>query len=225
MPSEEKIAAVKNDGEEREAFIRENISFIKKTASKSAGQFIDESDDVFSEALIAFNDAIDSFVPGRGGFAAFAKTVIKNRITDYFRKEKGCVIPFSALAVEDDSGDETEFEVEDKKAGISETAIEINSLKNELDSFGIDFFSLADSSPKAGKTREQCLFAIKEIAKNDGLSSYLYKKKAIPASQVGSVNKKILERHRKYIIAGVLTVRGGYDIIGGYFGLKGVLEQ
>ncbi len=219
MPSEEKIAKAKADDAEREEFIKENIAFIKRTASKCTGRFIDESDDVFSDALIAFNDALDSFTPGRGSFSAFAKTVIRNRVTDALRKERGNVIPFSAFASEDDSGDETELEIEDKKAGISEAAIEIDSLKGELDGFGIDFFDLASSSPKAGKTRAECLRAIRIIAGDKELVSYLYGKKAIPASKMPAVNRKILERHRKYIIAGVLTVCGGYDIISEYFGI------
>lgn len=49
-------------------------------------------------------------------------------------------LPFSSLTAEDDNGEEIHFEAEDKNTGISETAIEIYSLKAELELFGISFF-------------------------------------------------------------------------------------
>ena len=71
-------------------------------------------------------------------------------------------VPFSSLTAEDDNGEEIHFEAEDKNTGISETAIEIYSLKAELELFGISFFELPKAAPKS-KKNTQCLLTDRAV--------------------------------------------------------------
>ena len=93
------------DEKMREKLIKEYSGFICSCASKTAGHFIDKSDDIYSEALIAFNDAITGYDKNKGDFCAFAKTCIHNMVNDYFKKQNrhNVVVPFSAISSENDN--------------------------------------------------------------------------------------------------------------------------
>ena len=169
METAEIIMRAQTDSAERELFIKENTAFIHGCAAQAAGHFVDENDDVFSEALTAFNNAITVYKEEKGYFHVFAKACIHNRIKDYYRAQKrhSNVIPFSSLSAENDNGEEIAFETEHKE--------------------------LLDS------VRE---------------------KKVLPVKQVMTdlkVNQKIFERHRKYLIMGILITDGGYEILSEYF--------
>lgn len=222
METVEKVMRAQEDDAAQELFIKENMPFIYSCASQAAGRFVDESDEVFSEALSAFHDALASYEESKGHFHSFAKVCIHNRIKDYYRAQSrhSRVIPFSSLAKENDSGEETAFEAEDKNAGISETALEIFSLKAELEPFGISFFELPDAAPKSKKTRKACIEIVRCIVASKELLAFVYDKKLLPVKRLLSdlqVNKKILERHRKYLIMGILIINGDYEILSEYF--------
>ena len=82
METAEKVMWAQADRDAREIFIKENLPFIYSCASQAAGRFVDESDDVFSEALAAFHDAVTAYEESKGHFHACAKTCIRNRIGD-----------------------------------------------------------------------------------------------------------------------------------------------
>ncbi|MCR4611256.1 MAG: RNA polymerase sigma-I factor, partial [Lachnospiraceae bacterium] len=74
----------KQDDDQRQNFIQENEDLILRLASKACGSYVTKSDDYYSIALIAFNEAIDSYDEGKGKFTSFASLVIKRRILDEF---------------------------------------------------------------------------------------------------------------------------------------------
>lgn len=222
MEMSEKIAEVRADGEKRENFIKENTPFIVGCTSCALGRFADKSDDAYAEALCAFNGAIDSFNTERGNFFPFAKTCMINSVRDYIRKtaRHKNVIPFTSLERTDSEGETEVFEVCDEDTPLSDTSVEIFSLKEELSYFDISFFDLPKSSPKSAKTRKYCRLICSYAAKDGECISYLYSKKSLPVSKLKSelkINKKVFERYRKYIIAGILILNGGYEILSKYF--------
>lgn len=222
MEIAEKIIRAQVDTAARELFIKENMAFIYSCAAQAVGRFVDESDDVFSEALVAFHDALINYDESKGYFHAFAKICIHNRIKDYYRAQKchSHVIPFSSLATKNDTGEETAFEAEDKNAGTSETALEIYSLKAELELFGISFFDLPKAAPKSKKTRKICVGIVRYIVNDKKLLASVYDKKVLPVKHLLShlkTNKKIPEQHRQYLIMGILIMNGNYEILSGYF--------
>lgn len=222
MITAEEVLSAQVDKKAREKLIEEALPEIRRCASKTVGRWVDEHDDIYSVAMIAFNDAITAFNTEKGDFSAFAKTVIHNRIMDHLRQiqRHGVVIPFSTLSVMDDNGEEVEFETEDPGSCNFELAVEIASLEQELKLFKICFCDLPTVSPKAEKTRKACRRVVSCILENGDFLNQVLEKKQLPGKQlleVADVNEKVLERHRKYIIAGVLICAGGYTDLREYF--------
>ena len=222
MNETEQLLLAQQDPQTREKLLTENDLFIRRCASKAAGRFVDCHDDAYSEALIAFNDAITAYRPEKGSFQALAAAAIQNRITDLLRRERrnAKCVPFSALSTQDDHGDEVPFEIEDPVPMVSDAALEISALRQELDKFNISFFDLPKSSPKFGRTKRACLDVIRWLLQQPERVAAVRKTKCLPASQIMEelgTGSKVLERNRTYIIAGMLIWAGDYQIMREYF--------
>lgn len=225
MNDAEQILLAQQDPHIREQLLKENDEFIRRCASKAAGRFVDCHDDAYSEALIAFNDAVTAYRPEKGSFYALAAAAIRNRVTDLLRRESrsGNWIPFSSLSTQDDSGNEHPFEMEDRTPVLSDTTLEIDALRQELSQFGISFFDLPKSSPKFGRTKRACREVIHWLVDQPELVHSIREKKCLPAGQITAAlhtGSKILERNRTYIIAGVLICAGDYHIMREYFDVQ-----
>lgn len=224
MDETEQLAQVQQDAQAREAFFAQNDEFIRRCASKAAGRFVDEHDDAYSEALIAFNNAVTAYCPEKGAFYALAATAIRNRVTDLLRREcrNNGTVPFSALEEQNDHGDAVSFEIADPKPIVSDTALEIDALRQELDAFGISFFDLPKSSPRFGRTKRACMEVIRWLTEQPERTAEVKRKKCLPAAQIMAelgTGSKILERNRTYIIAGMLIWAGDYHIMREYFNI------
>jgi len=227
-PADNRLTEIKNNRLERECFIKENIPFILRCASLSAKRYITREDDIFAVGLEAFNNSIDSFSDNKGKFNSYSATCIKNAVSDYFRTQKkhNNTLKFSDLSSDSkDNDNDNVFEIADSKSAITDTSIEILSLKNELLKFDISFFDLPKSSPPTAKTKKYCMQIAVYIAQNHRLTDMLYHKKLLPVKEITEVlkiNKKVPERYRKYIITGVVILKGDYEILKGYFFAGGV---
>ena len=207
MKLEERVAEATNDKKLKNDLIGEYQNFILAAVSKTLKRSVTTSDDEYIIAMMAFGDAIDGYNENKGNFLGFAKTVIRNRIIDSIRREaKHNSVPFSALEKENSDGETIEFEIHtvDK----SDLKWEIESLTEELSNFEISFFELAEVSPKSRKTKRLCFdavnYIIKEITDNIKL------------------NRKAIERHRKYIITAVIAITQDYPAIAEYFNMREV---
>lgn len=220
MTDEARILLAKHDDALREEVIKQNMDFVRRIAAKTAGRFVDDSDDACSEALIAFNDAIDSFDQSKGAFYSYASKVITNRVTDWLRTESrhSGEINMSALGGDSDDGSPG-FDPEDSSTSISDAAVEIYSLKRELADFHIEFNDLAADSPKSRKTKQACLTVIDYVSASPQMTDRMRLMGILPSAAIcrdTGVKEKILERHRKYLIAGILIRTGDYHIIAEY---------
>lgn len=213
------VLEAQQDNKKRESLIEAQLEQIRKSASKTAGYWVDQHDDIYSEAMIAFNDAITAYNPEKGDFTAFSYRVIANRVTDYLRKTNRYrgILPFSTLDESDGEGNVILFDPVDTKTTRGDVKLEIISLKQELEAFGISFFDLPGVSPKSKKTRRECTRVVREIVADVKLLEKLYKTKKLPLSGLSRYSSKLLERHRKYIIAGVLICAGEYPVMAEYF--------
>lgn len=224
MDETEQLAQVQQDVQAREVFLAQNDEFIRRCASKAAGRFVDEHDDAYSEALIAFNNAVTAYCPEKGDFHALAATAIRNRVTDLLRREcrNSGTVPFSALEEQNDHGDAVPFEIADPKPIVSDTALEIDALRQELEAFGISFFDLPKSSPRFGRTKRACMEVIRWLTEQPERTAEVKRRKCLPAGQIMAelgTGSKILERNRTYIIAGMLIWAGDYHIMREYFNI------
>lgn len=216
---DDEVTLAQQDTLARERLIEQNMDFIRRCASRAAGRFVDSHDDACSEAMIAFNDAISAYRPERGAFHPFAAVAIHNRVTDLLRRESrsAVCVPFSAMPAQDV---ETPFEVEDPKQAFSDAAFEIAAAKQELNALGVDFFDLPKASPKAEKTKAACMQVIGCLLHEPLLLQSVRKTTCLPGKtlmQELGMNSNVLERHRKYILAGLVILGGDYPTLQGYF--------
>lgn len=219
MKSDITIYDVRNDDSLRNAFIEKYTNFILSSASKVVGKFVGKDEDYFSIALIAFNEAITKFDEEKGDFFRFAQVIIKNRLIDELRKQDNKVVPFSSIkssGAEDDSDD---FDVEGQVDIVSDVVFEFEALKSELAVYNITLFDITKDTPKAHKTKEMVYNILMFVSGNESARKSIIKGKEIPVrllmEELG-VNRKLLERHRRYIIAATIILNGDYPIISEY---------
>lgn len=209
--------------------IKQYENFILKCASSAAHNYISKNDDEYSVALNAFSEAIKSYSMEKGSFLNLAELVIRRRIIDFTRSRSRYApeIPINPTlfnADNEETEDNLSIKIEITK-NLSQTDMD-NSLKLEIElaneifaSYGFTFMSLAECSPKAKKTKASCARAVVYILKNDILVSNLKVKKMLTINVIeknAKVPRKILERHRKYIIAAVEILSGDFPYLAEY---------
>lgn len=229
-----RAAGVAGDPEGQEALIRKYKPFILKCASDCAKRYITDADDEWSIALQAFVEALEKYNREEGSFLSFAKLVIRRRLYDYFDANQKygneiSVAP-SLFSGEEDEEAGSEVYLQVKKALTYErdttAADEIEAANGVFAQYGFSFFDLTTCSPKAEKTKEACAKAAAYLLKNPILLDELRKSRQLPMKIVeknAGVPRKILERHRKYIIAVVELLSGEYPFLADY--LQPVREE
>lgn len=213
----------------------ENKSWILKTVSDVTKRYITDSDDEWSIALMAFNEAVQSYDESKGSFRALAAVVIKRRILDYLRSEsrfdgETSVTPNAFegeldeeeasginLAVQDSMAEEAmQDSKEDRSAKARE---EIEEMQAILREYGFSFFDLAECSPRAEKTKKSCGLAVRTLIASAAMMALMRLKRLLPIKELSAASgvvKKILERHRKYIIAAAEILDGDFPILASY---------
>ncbi len=228
--NQDALHAKKDDGR-MDAFLRQNKRFILGCAHKTLHRFVTESDDEWSIALIAFHEAVMTYDENRGNFKPFAALVIKRRLLDNidrqakYRRE----IQTDLSGAEPDGDSAAPIQLETARAvaarsiaeSRSQAALrdEIEAVSETLGAYGISFFDLADCSPRAQKTKDACARAVNALLQDTALLRRMRQTKSIPASALcdaAGVKRKILENHRKYIIAAAEILDGDYPGLSEY---------
>lgn len=227
---EEALRAASDQAEE-DAFIARSRQFILRCASKCAHRYITDGDDEWAVSLIAFSEALKLYEPEKGAFLPFAELVIRRRLTDYARSQgrfarEICVSPavFAGQA-----GEDGENCAALQRAVLIRTACEDGSpLRDEIEAmsavlreYGFSFFELAACSPRTEKTRKSCAAAVRCLLDVPGLLTETRRQRALPVQavcRVTGINRKIVERHRRYLIASVEILEGDYPRLAEYLG-------
>ena len=216
------------DDRKRDAFIHKNENFILNCASRFAKHYISKSDDEWSIALIAFSNAIDSYNESKGAFPSYAKLLIEHRLTDYFRSQARFssemqTEPYLFEGEVDEDSENMGFQINVmKQASVTNDnplLDEIVAISEYLDIYGITFTELTECSPKAGKTKDSCASAIRYLKEHPVLINNMKTTKQLPIkiiSENAKVPRKILERHRKYIITAAEILSGDYPKLAEY---------
>jgi RNA polymerase sigma factor len=216
----------KNDGVYMEEFIKEYELFILHTAHKCTGRYVTKMDDHWSVALNAFHEAVRSYDFDKGAFLPFADTVIRRRLYDHNRKESrhNCEILIDSYTIEhelEEGEPSVKYEVMAKTAMTqkSDAKLEIGAISETLKAYGISFMELAEASPKAAKTKAACAEAVRYLVRNTLLLNEMRRTRNLPLKIIEkncSLPRKVLERHRKYIIAGSEIMAGDYPVLSEY---------
>ena len=188
----------RQDDAYRQRFIEDNTELIVRLAYNATGRYVSKSDDEYSIALIAFNEAIDSYNETKGKFKSFASLVIKRRILDEARRDKG-EIPVSPSSFEGYSQDGLSEKIDDNVTRkMNEQSIEQNEVLDEKESirleieeasqiisvYGFTFFELADCSPKSMATKKACKEAIICLLKPGELYEEMSRTKRLPIKEL-----------------------------------------
>ena len=214
VPDDVVLKAQSGDNNCREFLLRTYQPYIIKITSRACHKFVSEgTDEEISVALMAFNEAIDSFRPGQGSrFLSFARLVVERRLTDYFRRTKTKLqeIPFSGFG----HGEQDELSLLEKKSAeqvYADTEAkrdrqeEITYFTELLLEFKISLDELVKISPKHAKARKRAMQAALAIMNNDRWLHFFQKYKELPLKELDGqlpVSRKTLERQRKYIKIG-----------------------
>jgi RNA polymerase sigma factor len=204
-----------------EQLIMQERAYILACAGKTLVRHIHKESEEEFLAIEAFVEAVKDYSYEKGSFLSFAKLVIRRRLIDGIRKEKTMehIIPMdpSDLVIEQDKYDaEHLWERADPETGI---AYEIESLSKVLKKYGFSFFDLTACSPKAEKTKEACRTAVLYIIETEMIFLEIRAKRLLPIKIIEKntgVPRKILERHRKYIIAVAEILKGEYRCLAPY---------
>jgi len=178
---------------------------------------------------MAFNEAIDSYDPGRGAsFLGFAQTVIRRRLIDHFRgKIRNREVPLPLTTGDGMMG----FGAEENEAGSVAGAVagqvaaaewahrdheeqrerreEVLRYRELLATYGISLGELVRVSPRHEDARRRAMEAARVLAARPELIAKLRRRGELPLKELGGlagVSRKTLERQRKYIIAVVLIL-------------------
>ncbi len=199
-----------NDDEILSAFIEQHEFFILKIASQTAKRYVSKNDDEWSIALVAFSDAVKKYDYERGSFISFAELIIHRNLVDYYRVQGRHSVEIQVDRIEE----EAIVEYNDNNL-----KLEIEAITPILKSYEFTFMDLADCSPKAKKTKKACAKAVSYILNNPILVEEMQASKQLPAKIIEkntSIPRKILERHRKYIIAAIEILHGDYPYLSEY---------
>lgn len=228
--------AVRDNSERLNAFIKNNSKFIKQCAYKSVHKYVSDSDDEYAVALSAFHEAVRSFDETKGAFSNFAQIVIKRRLLDHLEREyrhrpEISVEPHVMEGeLNEDDDDPIAFELKEKTASLSAenstTATgsvtikdEIEALGQTLEPYGFGFYDLVECSPTAQKTKISCAIAIRTLMDSPELMRSFRKTMTLPMKELSgksAISRKILDRHRRYIIAAVEILSGDYPLLAEY---------
>ena len=229
----QQVYAAKEDVQAADALIRAYLPFIKaETAKFLKRPPVEGHDDELSIAMMAFHEAIGGYSRARGAFLKYAALLIKSRLIDYNRRERrhSHVISLDTPAGETDTtlgetlADEKNHQEE--TAERDATRREILELTRQMEEFGVSLSDVADNCPRQQRTLNACRRVLRYAQETPQLLEELLQTKRLPMAHLtagSGVERKTLERHRKYLVALLLIYTNGYEIIRGH--LKQVMKN
>lgn len=226
------VYAAKQNMRKADKLIRDYIPFIRSETSKFLKRICSEQDDEFSVAMIAFHEAIRGYEKSRGAFLSYAKLIIRSRLIDHARREERHRGQASLDYVDDDSEETLADKLSDGKdeytdsVNLQATKQEILELNQVMQEFGLSLTDVSQNSPKQERTLESCLAVIAYAKSQPFLLDEMLRTKKLPMKQLVEgtrVERKTIERHRKYLMAMLLIQTNGYEMIRGH--LRHVFEK
>ncbi len=208
--------------EARNAFLTEEQYHVLHLTARILMRTVTMSDDEWSVALSAVSEAIDGYDEGRGHFWNYAALVMESRLRDHFRS-KGRTEAELTVGPEYFSGEFDEdaecglrIEIQEKTAAVVDTGLrdELDAFGDELNEYGIDLFDLPGQAPKASKTRDACARLILAFFEPPPpLTDELRRTHNLPVKGLMArtgLARKLIDKHRKYLIAAALIKDGDY---------------
>ena len=220
------VAAAKGDSLAADELVRRFLPFIRSETAKVIRRGVSDSDDELSVAMMAFHEAVLAYERLRGAFLPFAARAIRSRIIDFHRREQR---HRGQLSLHEKNEDDRELadtlavgtdpisERTDRTAARQEIA----HFALGLSEFGLSLTDIADNCPRQARTLSACHRALDYARGNPELLEQTVRTKKLPITSLAAgagVERKTLERHRKYMMALLLAYTNGFEIIRGHLG-------
>ena len=188
------VAAAQKDAQASDALVRQYLPFIKAETAKFLKRIpVDGRDDELGIAMFAFHETAMAYQSGRGSFLKLAAAAIRNRLIDYQRMEQRHTGHISLDQTVDGDADGRTL-VETIDTGHDEIAH-----RQSLDAAQKEIMQFAREHP-----------AYLEQLTNTG------KLPIVALSAESGVERKTMERRRKYLVALLLAFTNGFEIIRGH---------
>ncbi len=211
----------------RDNFIEANKNFIFTAAQGVCRRKLTwENDEELSVALVAFNQACDTFDGSKSSFPTYANAVIRNALIDFFRQGKYTPVLIFEDEEEksnyiDEKNSLTEFQrAKDNKS----RAEEIMLFSEELKKYKLDFNDLVKASPSHKDTRNNLLNLAFLCSKEKTVTDYIKEKRLLPVKEImafSDTKRKFIEKWRKYLLTLILILTGSdYPYIKSYLNIK-----
>ena len=216
------VLAAKEDPDAADSLISQYMGFIRAEAKKLS---FGDGEDELSIAMLAFYEAVLSYERSRGSFLKFASRVIHSRLIDYHRAESRHRGHGSLNESTSEDGAELLELLPDTRNDIEElntreaAQSEIEEYAQALAAFGITFSDVAENCPKQERTLAACMDALNYARRQPELLAAVEKSGKLPMTELASgagVERKTLERHRKYLVAMLIAFTNGFEIIRGH---------
>lgn len=218
------VYQAKTDSRAADALISSYMPFIKSETAKFLKRPPDPSDDELSIAMFAFYEAVRSYTKSRGAFLNFAALQIRSRLIDNYRREKRNKGQISLDSSDEEQTDLLET-IPDSHNEYEENEIreatkqEIAELSAQMTDFGVSMTDVSDNSPRQSRTVESCRKAIAYARTHPDILEDFLRTKRVPIARLAegaAVDRKSLERHRRYLVAVLLICTNGYEILRGH---------
>jgi len=226
---DDRVTAARQSADELERLIVEFQPFLRARVAKySQHQDMSRREELFSTAVLAFYESIQSYAREKGHFFPFANRVISKRIIDHLRKiykHEGKTTPLEgnedvqgtsaqSVAIENIS-----WKLYEKQRRQELLAEEIEQFKSELSTWGITMDALSRHSPKHKALRDTYRKVVYIISHSPDIIQTIQLKHYFPVQAISKITEltpKKLERARTYLLASLILKIGDYDLLSDY---------
>lgn len=183
-------------------------------------------DDAFQTGFIAFTQAVELYEKEKGSFLSLAKTIIKRKVVDFVRKEKTVKEDAVLDGVQDESDNAVQLassQVYRVNVENEERREEILLLTSELKEWSISFSQLSKASPRHESTKNACRTIIYEMVNNEKLLAMFKNDRKLPVMELmrkTGIKRKLIEDHRRYIVAAIIIHTGDFPYMREYIRLN-----
>ncbi len=225
-----RVLAAKRDQRLADDLVRDYLPFIKSETAKFLGRSPQQGrDDELGIAMFAFHEAVMAYDRARGAFIPLAATSIRNRLIDFARRERRHADVLSLDERRSTSDDEDERTIvetiasERDEIGERQTREasrrEIAEFVARLSDFGLTLLDVSENCPKQERTLAACQRVLCHARQAPELLERLEKTGKLPVAELAAgsgVERKTIERHRRYLVAALLAFTNGFEIIRGH---------
>ena len=225
---DERAKLAKQSEAEVKKLIEEFMPFLHGRVARYSARLEEYlQEDLFSSAMMAFYEAIQSYDAEKGHFFPFANRVVSARLIDQIRKirrHEGKTVPLNIDDEEPQFSQTSAINVlsmrnYDAERRREQLMDEIEQFKAEAALWGITMDALVRGSPKHRELRHTYREILTAVSKNPEIMQTIHLKRYFPVkaiSQITGLPQKKLERARTYILASLVIKTGDYVLLTEY---------